>query len=63
MSALTYSTKLDRLHCASPFRLNFPPYDKFMEWGYADNSIRFFHSDNRKVRSSHLLKGALRIGN
>ena len=24
VSALTYSSKLDRLHCASPFRLNFP---------------------------------------
>jgi beige protein homolog 1 len=27
------------------------PYDKFLEWGYADNSVRFFFSDNRKVRS------------
>lgn len=42
--------KLDRLLCASPFRLNLPPhYDKFLEWGYADNSVRFFLSDNRKV--------------
>ena len=42
--------KLDRLLCASPFRLNLPPhYDKFLEWGYTDNSVRFFLSDNRKV--------------
>ncbi|KAF4956920.1 hypothetical protein FSARC_11437 [Fusarium sarcochroum] len=48
VASLIYASKLDRLLCASPFRLNFPPYDKFLEWGYADNSIRFFFSDNRK---------------
>ncbi|SPJ74951.1 probable beige protein homolog [Fusarium torulosum] len=48
VASLMYAPKLDRLLCASPFRLNFPPYDKFLEWGYADNSIRFFFSDNRK---------------
>ncbi|KAH6885261.1 hypothetical protein B0T10DRAFT_91786 [Thelonectria olida] len=48
VGSLMYAPKLDRLLCASPFRLNFPPYDKFLEWGYADNSIRFFFSDNRK---------------
>ncbi|KAG5983741.1 hypothetical protein E4U55_007269 [Claviceps digitariae] len=48
VASLVYNQKLDRLLCASPFRLNFTPYDKFLEWGYADNSIRFFFSDNRK---------------
>lgn len=49
VSSLIYAPKLDRLLCASPFRLNLPPnYDKFLEWGYADNSVRFFYSDNRK---------------
>ncbi|KAM0187699.1 hypothetical protein ACHAPI_011019 [Fusarium lateritium] len=48
VASLMYAPKLDRLLCASPFRLNFPPHDKFLEWGYADNSIRFFFSDNRK---------------
>jgi len=49
VSSLIYVPKLDRLLCASPFRLNLPPqYDKFLEWGYADNSVRFFFSDNRK---------------
>lgn len=43
-----YAPKLDRLLCTSPFRLNVVPYDKWMEWGYADNSIRFFFSDSRK---------------
>ena len=50
VASLVYVPKLDRLLCASPFRLNLPPqYDKFLEWGYADNSVRFFFSDNRKV--------------
>ncbi|KHO01341.1 beige/BEACH domain protein [Metarhizium album ARSEF 1941] len=48
VASLIYAPKLDRLLCASAFRLNFAPYDKFLEWGYADNSIRFFLSDNRK---------------
>ncbi|KAK3694287.1 hypothetical protein B0T22DRAFT_369668 [Podospora appendiculata] len=49
VSSLIYAPKLDRLLCASPLRLNLPPqYDKFLEWGYADNSVRFFFSDNRK---------------
>jgi hypothetical protein len=49
VASLIYAPKLDRLLCASAFRLNFAPYDKFLEWGYADGSIRFFFSDNRKV--------------
>ncbi|KAK0729868.1 hypothetical protein B0H67DRAFT_13762 [Lasiosphaeris hirsuta] len=49
VASLIYAPRLDRLLCASPFRLNLPPqYDKFLEWGYADNSVRFFFSDNRK---------------
>ncbi|PBP15812.1 beige/BEACH domain-containing protein [Diplocarpon rosae] len=46
---LIYSPKLDRLLCATAFRLNLPPYyDKFLEWGFADNSIRFHYNDSRK---------------
>lgn len=49
VSSLIYAPKLDRLLVTSPFRLNLPPiYDKFLEWGYADNSVRFFFTDNRK---------------
>ncbi|KAH8892161.1 beach-domain-containing protein [Thozetella sp. PMI_491] len=49
VASLIYTPKLNRLLCASPFRLNLPPhYDKFLEWGYADNSVRFYHSDNGK---------------
>lgn len=50
VASLIYVPKLDRLLCASPFRLNLPPfYDKYLEWGYTDNSVRFYHSDNRKL--------------
>ncbi|PSR76926.1 beige/BEACH domain-containing protein [Coniella lustricola] len=49
VASIIYASKLDRLLCASPFRVNMPPhYDKFLEWGFADNSVRFFLSDNRK---------------
>ncbi|ORY55300.1 WD repeat and FYVE domain-containing protein [Pseudomassariella vexata] len=50
VSSLIYSPKLDRLLCSSPFRLNLPPFfDKYLEWGFADNSIRFFFTENRKT--------------
>ncbi|KAI0597278.1 hypothetical protein F4775DRAFT_602867 [Biscogniauxia sp. FL1348] len=49
VASLIYVPKIDRLLCASPFRLNLPPFfDKYLEWGYADNSIRFYFSENRK---------------
>ncbi|KAI8632850.1 beige/BEACH domain-containing protein [Xylariaceae sp. FL1651] len=49
VASLIYSPKLDRLLCSSPFRLNLPhSYDKYLEWGYADNSVRFFSTENRK---------------
>jgi len=48
--SLIYSPKLDRLLCATAFRLNLPPnYDKYLEWGFADNSIRFFANDSKKL--------------
>ncbi|OTB01785.1 hypothetical protein M426DRAFT_323145 [Hypoxylon sp. CI-4A] len=49
VASLVYSPKLDRLLCQSPFRLNLPPlFDKTIEWGYADNSVRFYYTENRK---------------
>ncbi|KAI1178927.1 beige/BEACH domain-containing protein [Nemania sp. FL0916] len=49
VASLIYAPKLDRLLCSSPFRINLPPsYDRYLEWGYADNSVRFFSSENRK---------------
>ena len=50
VASLIYSQKLDRLLCATAFRLNLPPnYDKYLEWGFADNSVRFFHNDSKKL--------------
>jgi hypothetical protein len=49
VASLIYSQKLDRLLCATTCRLNLPPhYDKYLEWGFADNSIRFFFNDNKR---------------
>jgi hypothetical protein len=48
--SLIYSSKLDRLISSTAFRLNLPPqYDKFLEWGFADNSVRFYFTDSRKL--------------
>lgn len=50
VASLIYSPKLDRLLCATSFRLNLPPqYDKYLEWGFADNSVRFYFSDSKKL--------------
>lgn len=44
--------KQDRLLCAAPLRLNIPPgYDKYMEWGFFDGSVRFYSAESRKVRA------------
>ncbi|TGO43377.1 hypothetical protein BHYA_0001g00040 [Botrytis hyacinthi] len=50
VASLTYSAKLDRLLCSTAFRLNLPPsYDKYLEWGFADNSVRFYFNDSKKL--------------
>ncbi|KAJ9660695.1 beige protein-like 1 [Neophaeococcomyces mojaviensis] len=49
VASLTYALKADKLLCSGAFRLNIPPaYDKYMEWGFSDNSIRFYSADSRK---------------
>lgn len=48
VASLIHSSKLDRLLIASPFRLHIgPAYDKYMDWGYSDNSVRFYGSDKK----------------
>ncbi|QVM11455.1 hypothetical protein D8B26_006103 [Coccidioides posadasii str. Silveira] len=50
VASLSFSVKHDRLLCAAAFRLNIPPnYDKYMEWGFSDNSVRFYASDTRRL--------------
>jgi len=49
VASLSFSWKSDRLLCSGAFRLNIPPdYDKYMEWGFSDNSVRFYATDSRK---------------
>ncbi|RAH73060.1 Beige/BEACH domain protein [Aspergillus aculeatinus CBS 121060] len=44
------SMRQDRLLCAAALRLNIPPsYDKYMEWGFFDGSVRFYSADHRKL--------------
>ncbi|KAI9801080.1 MAG: hypothetical protein M1833_002948 [Piccolia ochrophora] len=62
VASLLYSAKHDRLLCSAAFRLNIPPtYDKYMEWGFSDNSVRFYSSDGRKLVGifEHLHQGQL----
>jgi hypothetical protein len=50
ITSLIYSSKLDRLLCAGPLRAHMPPvYERYLEWGFADNSVRFYNADNRKL--------------
>ncbi len=55
---LIYSQRLDRLIYSTAFRLNLPPnYDKYAEWGFADNSVRFYFSDGGSSGRSGKLAG------
>ncbi|TAQ86218.1 hypothetical protein B7494_g5457 [Chlorociboria aeruginascens] len=50
IASLTYSPKMDRLLSVTAFRLNLPPlYDKYLEWGFSDNSIRFYFTETKKL--------------
>ena len=50
VAALSHSSKTDRLLCSAAFRLNIPPvYDKYMEWGFADGSIRFYSAESKRM--------------
>ena len=62
VSSLLFSWKQERLLCSAAFRLNIPPsYDKYMEWGFADGSIRFYSAESRKLMGhfEHLHIGQL----
>lgn len=49
--ALNFSPIQERLLCSPPCKMNLPPSCKtYVQWGYSDNSLRFFSSaDNRKM--------------
>ncbi|KAF2183457.1 beach-domain-containing protein [Zopfia rhizophila CBS 207.26] len=62
VSSLHYITKGDKLLCSAPFRHNIPPhYDRYMEWGFTDGSVRFYASDSKKPLGlfEHLHSGQL----
>jgi beige protein homolog 1 len=49
VASLAFSWKSDKLLCSGAFRLNMPPnYDIYMEWGFSDNSVRFYSAESRK---------------
>ena len=49
VTSLAYSWRSDKLLCSGPFRLNMPPsFDIYMEWGFSDNSVRFYSAESRK---------------
>lgn len=49
VASLNFIPKSDRLLCSGAFRLNIPPtFERYMEWGFSDNSIRFYSTDSRK---------------
>ena len=50
VASLSFSWKQERLLCSGPFRLNIPPhYDRYMEWGFVDCSVRFYASESRQL--------------
>ncbi|PSN72526.1 beach-domain-containing protein [Corynespora cassiicola Philippines] len=62
VSSLAYITKGDKLLCSAPFRHNIPPhYDRYMEWGFTDGSVRFYDSNSKKLLGlfEHLHSGQL----
>ncbi|KAK2748947.1 hypothetical protein FQN57_007230 [Myotisia sp. PD_48] len=62
VASLSFSVKQDRLLCAAALRLNIPPnYDKYMEWGFSDGSVRFYNAETRKLigHFEHLHVGQL----
>ncbi|KAF1940088.1 beach-domain-containing protein [Clathrospora elynae] len=62
IASLNYITKSDKLLCSAPFRHNIPPhYDRYMEWGFTDGSVRFYESHSKKLIGlfEHLHSGQL----
>ncbi|KAI1005732.1 Beige 1 [Podosphaera aphanis] len=49
VASIIYLSKLDRLLCTTSLRLYLPPhYEKYLEYGFADGSLRFFFVDSKK---------------
>jgi hypothetical protein len=62
ISSLNYNSKNDKLLVSAPFRHNIPPhFDRYMEWGFTDGSVRFYDSHSKKLIGlfEHLHSGQL----
>ncbi|GME28908.1 hypothetical protein GTA08_BOTSDO12235 [Neofusicoccum parvum] len=62
VSSLTYHPKQERILCSAAFRINIPPsYDRYMEWGFTDGSVRFYATDSKKLIGlwEHLHQGQI----
>jgi len=62
VASLVYSPKFEKVFCSGAFRLNIPPtYDKYMEWGFTDASVRFYHTESKKLigHNEHIHQGQL----
>ncbi|KAF2274057.1 beach-domain-containing protein [Westerdykella ornata] len=62
VSSLAYIAKQEKLLCSGPFRHNIPPhYDRYMEWGFTDGSVRFYDASSKKLLGlfEHLHSGQL----
>lgn len=65
IASLSFSWKQEKLLCSAAFRLNIPPsFEKYMEWGFADGSVRFYAAESRKLLGhlEHLHIGQLSCG-
>ena len=54
VTSLQWSPKHEKLQYSGPLRLNIGPmFDKYMEWGFCDGSVRFFAADSKKAGHLH----------
>ncbi|KAL9101653.1 MAG: hypothetical protein Q9163_003109 [Psora crenata] len=60
VASLYWSAKQGKLMLSGPLNINIgPSFDKYMEWGFFDDSVRFFNTDSKKVSDlPHLAKPA-----
>ena len=50
IASLQYSMKHNQVLSAGAFRIHIGPvFDKYMEWGFIDGSVRFHTTDNKKL--------------
>ena len=50
VASMTFSPTQERLLCSGPCRLSIlPNCDRYMQWGFADNSIRFFSANTKRL--------------